>query len=53
MEWGTGKAISDYGAVPDVVYDQGGVGKEPMIRLLARNPSELIDKLRRAIGVLS
>jgi hydroxymethylpyrimidine/phosphomethylpyrimidine kinase len=49
MEWGTGKAISDVGFVPDVVFDRGGVGKEPMIRLLARDPGELLTKLRRIV----
>jgi len=52
MEWGTGNAISNLGYVPDMVFDQGGVGKEPMIRLLARNPSELFDKLKRVLEAI-
>jgi hydroxymethylpyrimidine kinase/phosphomethylpyrimidine kinase len=39
MEWGTRTAIDSYrklhNRVPDVVYDLGAVGKEPMVRLLA------------------
>ena len=39
MEWGTRTAIDSYrklhNRVPDVVYDLGAVGKEPMIRVLA------------------
>ncbi|MCL7412209.1 MAG: bifunctional hydroxymethylpyrimidine kinase/phosphomethylpyrimidine kinase [ANME-2 cluster archaeon] len=39
MEWGTRTAIDTYrklhDRVPDVVYDLGAVGKEPMVRLLA------------------
>jgi len=39
MEWGTWTAIDAYrklyNRVPDVVYDLGAVGKEPMVRLLA------------------
>ena len=39
MEWGTRTAIDTYrklhNRVPDVVYDLGAVGKEPMIRLMA------------------
>ena len=39
MEWGTRTAIDKYrklhNRVPDVVYDLGAVGKEPMVRLLA------------------
>jgi hydroxymethylpyrimidine kinase / phosphomethylpyrimidine kinase / thiamine-phosphate diphosphorylase len=30
---------------PDIIYDRGGVGKEPMIRLFARDPLELIEKM--------
>ena len=41
MEWGTRTAVDTnwkrYNRVPDVVvYDLGAVGKEPIIRLLAR-----------------
>ena len=39
MEWGTRTAIDTYrklyNRVPDVVFDKGAVGKEPMIRVLA------------------
>jgi len=34
--------------IPDIIYDTGAVGKEPMIRLLGRNPKDLIEK----IGIL-
>jgi len=47
MDWGTGKAIKDIGYVPDAIYDLGSCGKEPMVRLLARSPVELVQKLRR------
>jgi hydroxymethylpyrimidine/phosphomethylpyrimidine kinase len=30
---------------PDIIYDKGSAGKEPMIRLFARNPEELIKKM--------
>ncbi|WP_028893918.1 PfkB family carbohydrate kinase [Syntrophorhabdus aromaticivorans] len=30
---------------PDIIYDEGDVGKEPIIRLFARNPLELINKM--------
>jgi len=46
MEWGTGKAIKRYGSVPDIIYDKGGIGKEPMIRLLGANPKEVLSKVQ-------
>ena len=53
MEWGTANAIERYlkengkETFPDVIYDEGGPGKEPMIRVLARSPEELLEKVER------
>lgn len=41
MDWGTSEAIREYEGVPEVIYDKGGVGKEPIIRLLGTDASEL------------
>jgi hydroxymethylpyrimidine/phosphomethylpyrimidine kinase len=41
MDWGSSEAIKEYGGVPEVIYDEGGVGKEPMVRLLGTGASEL------------
>ena len=34
MDWGVTHAIQKYGSVPDIISDVGGIGKEPMIRVL-------------------
>ena len=34
MDWGVTHAIKEYGSVPDIISDAGGIGKEPMIRVL-------------------
>jgi hydroxymethylpyrimidine/phosphomethylpyrimidine kinase len=47
MTWGVHQAIEDFGRVPDVIYDRGGVGKEPMIRLLGNSPDDILSKLKR------
>ena len=49
MEWGTEKAITDLGNVPDMIFDRGSVGKEPMIRLLGESPSGVVNKLKRLL----
>jgi len=49
MEWGTNKSIEELGAVPDIIYDLGGHGKEPLIRILGNNPREVIAKIRTLI----
>jgi hydroxymethylpyrimidine kinase / phosphomethylpyrimidine kinase / thiamine-phosphate diphosphorylase len=36
--------------VPDFIYDEGEVGKEPMIRVLGRDPREVVDKILKAFA---
>lgn len=45
MEWGTEYAIKELGKVPDIIYDLGGENKEPMIRILGREPQDVMKKL--------
>lgn len=51
MEWGTARAIRSLGRVPDIIYDRGGLGKVPMIRVLGRDPQDVVSKVRRIVGV--
>jgi len=46
MEWGTEEAILKIGKVPDAIYDRGGLGKEPMIRILGKDPEDVVRKVR-------
>ena len=41
LGWGVRKVLIDAGKVPDVIYDEGGWGKEPMIRILGKDPAEV------------
>ncbi|HUL39350.1 MAG TPA: thiamine-phosphate synthase family protein, partial [Methanomassiliicoccales archaeon] len=50
MEWGTASAIERSGCVPDVIYDKGGVGKEPMIRVLGDCPANVLEKIQGLLG---
>jgi hydroxymethylpyrimidine/phosphomethylpyrimidine kinase len=57
MEWGTRTAIDTYrklhNRVPDVVFDKGAVGKEPMVRLLvhrAVDAAGLAVEIARGLG---
>jgi hydroxymethylpyrimidine kinase/phosphomethylpyrimidine kinase len=45
MEWGTKRVISKLNYVPDIIYDEGDLGKEPMIRILGKNPNDVISKV--------
>jgi hydroxymethylpyrimidine kinase / phosphomethylpyrimidine kinase / thiamine-phosphate diphosphorylase len=44
LAWGVENVLKRSGEVPDAIYDEGGWGKEPMIRILGRNPEEVIQK---------
>jgi len=45
LEWGISSILQNQSHIPDVIYDQGDVGKEPMIRILGKNPEEVVDKI--------
>ena len=45
LEWGTEQVLSQDTKVPDIIFDRGDIGKEPMIRILGRNPDEVVDKV--------
>jgi hydroxymethylpyrimidine/phosphomethylpyrimidine kinase len=47
LEWGTKRAIEGAQEMPDVVYDEGEIGKEPMIRVLGRHPMDVVEKIMR------
>lgn len=49
MRWGTERAIEKFGAVPDVIYDRGAVGKEPMIRILGERATDVSEVSLRII----
>ena len=46
MVWGVSYAIERRRSVLDIIFDKGGVGKEPMIRILGKDPRDVVRKLR-------
>jgi hydroxymethylpyrimidine/phosphomethylpyrimidine kinase len=50
LEWGVGEVLKRMKRVPDFIYDEGDVGKEPMIRVLGRAPLEVVQKVLKAFG---
>jgi hydroxymethylpyrimidine/phosphomethylpyrimidine kinase len=45
LAWGVQRILSRAGEVPDVIYDEGGWGKEPMVRILGKDPGEVVQKV--------
>lgn len=47
MQWLIKDCVKSTGQIPDIIWDRGGIGKEPIIRVFARDDREMIDKLKR------
>lgn len=52
LSWGTEEAIRGCGSTPDVIYDLGEVGKEPMIRVLGSSATTVVRKTLAALDYL-
>lgn len=52
LDWGTKTAIEKLGTVPDLIYDRGGISREAMVRVLGRNPEDVIHKVKKIVDVL-
>ena len=50
LEWGVGEVLRKMKQIPDFIFDEGDVGKEPMVRVLGRNPMEVVQKILKAAG---
>ncbi len=53
LEWGVDAVCSSMGRVPDIIYDEGEVGKEPMIRVLGRDALDVVEKARMILDLVS
>jgi hydroxymethylpyrimidine kinase/phosphomethylpyrimidine kinase len=53
VSWGTRLAIQRIGRVPDIIYDRGEVGKEPMARVFGKNAVGVAKKVLRLARELS
>ncbi|HAJ27659.1 MAG TPA: hypothetical protein DCG53_10520 [Syntrophus sp. (in: bacteria)] len=52
LEWGTNYCLSRRPTIPDIIFDRGDVGKEPMVRVLGKTPSNVTDKVIKIIHCL-
>jgi hydroxymethylpyrimidine kinase/phosphomethylpyrimidine kinase len=50
MAWGVREASSAF--VPEVIYDLGAVGKEPMVRIFGSTAVEVAEKVKRIVEAL-
>ncbi len=45
LEWGTDSVLSQRDAIPDIIFDRGDMGKEPVIRVLGKTPADVAEKV--------
>jgi hydroxymethylpyrimidine/phosphomethylpyrimidine kinase len=45
LSWGVDQVLKKSKKVPDIIFDRGGLGKEPMVRVLGRDPQEVVAKV--------
>jgi hydroxymethylpyrimidine kinase/phosphomethylpyrimidine kinase len=45
LSWGVDQVLRKARKFPDIIFDRGDVGKEPMIRVLGRDPEEVVKKV--------
>ncbi|MBI5967780.1 MAG: bifunctional hydroxymethylpyrimidine kinase/phosphomethylpyrimidine kinase [Deltaproteobacteria bacterium] len=45
LSWGLSRVLQKAKKIPDIIFDRGDVGKEPMIRVLGRDPAEIVAKV--------
>ncbi len=48
VQWGVDEAVAGVGILPEVIFDRGAVGKEPMVRVFGRDAMEVV---RRAVAI--
>ena len=45
LSWGVHGVLEKTSKIPDIIFDRGDVGKEPMIRVLGRDPEDVVRKV--------
>jgi hydroxymethylpyrimidine/phosphomethylpyrimidine kinase len=53
MQWLIKEIFNKKGRIPDIIWDKGSIGKEPMIRLFGRNSTNMINKLEKIVNLLN
>ena len=45
LKWGVDSILSKKKSIPDIIFDRGDLGKEPMIRVIGKKPADVVDKV--------
>jgi hydroxymethylpyrimidine/phosphomethylpyrimidine kinase len=47
LSWGVQRVLQKSPSIPDIIFDRGGMGQEAMIRVLGRDPQDVVAKVIR------
>jgi hydroxymethylpyrimidine/phosphomethylpyrimidine kinase len=53
MRWLIEESINKMGEIPDLIWDKGSIGKEPMVRLFSKTSKDMIEKLIKIVRVIN
>lgn len=52
MQWLIKESVDKNGQIPDIIWDKGSIGKEPMMRLFGENAADIIEKIKKIINTI-
>lgn len=52
MPWLIKESVDKNGQIPDIIWDKGSIGKEPMMRLFGENAADIIEKIKKIINTI-
>jgi len=53
MQWLIKESMANIGKIPDIIWDKGAIGKEPIIRLFGKNSNDMIKKLQKIVNTIN
>jgi hydroxymethylpyrimidine kinase/phosphomethylpyrimidine kinase len=52
MQWLIKEIYNKFGKIPDIIWDRGSIGKEPIIRLFGKSSKDIIRKLEKIVTLI-
>ncbi|MFO7794947.1 MAG: thiamine-phosphate synthase family protein [Promethearchaeati archaeon] len=52
MQWLIKNTVNELGRVPDIIWDTGAKGKEPMMRIFSKSAGDMIKKLEKILKLI-
>lgn len=52
MQWLIKESVDKDGKIPDIIWDKGSIGKEPMLRLFGMNSTDIVEKIDKIFNIV-